>query len=380
MAADPTYTYHPPHSAGECDHPAGHDHHHHAGHHHGPHCHHNGPRPTGGKFPWGRMLVAALLLSIAVMAASVVQVRAGLASVVTRFGNPVRVLIEPGLALRWPAPFESIIPVDLRLRTTSSGLQDVGTRDGLRIIVQAYVAWQVEPDAEHVQRFMRAVQNKPEETARQIRTLVGSALETTAASFDLSHLINTHPEQVRLADFETKLADQINQQLLNTYGVRVVQVGIERLTLPSVTLSATVDRMRAERDTIAIERTAIGKRQAADIRSSAERDARVIEADALAEAARIEAQSRVDAAALYGRSYKGAPELYSLLRSLDTLGAIINPQTRVILRTDAAPFRVLVDAPQAIENAPRAINVAPQAIGESRPENSPAIGASRGAR
>jgi membrane protease subunit HflC len=93
------------------------------------------------------MLVAVLLLSVALMAASLVQVRAGLASVVTRFGNPVRVLIEPGLALRWPAPFESIIPVDLRLRTTSSGLQDVGTRDGLRIIVQAYVAWQVRPDA-----------------------------------------------------------------------------------------------------------------------------------------------------------------------------------------------------------------------------------------
>ncbi|EGH34995.1 hypothetical protein PSYJA_40837, partial [Pseudomonas syringae pv. japonica str. M301072] len=34
--------------------------------------------------------------------------------------------------------------LDLRLRTTSSGLQDVGTRDGLRIIVQAYVAWQVQ--------------------------------------------------------------------------------------------------------------------------------------------------------------------------------------------------------------------------------------------
>lgn len=361
MAADNTDHDHD-HHHDKCDDD---EHLHHHSHNHSHHCHH-GPRPTGVKFPWVRMLVAALLLSVALMAATLLQVRAGLASVVTRFGNPVRVLIEPGLALRWPAPFESIIPVDLRLRTTSSGLQDVGTRDGLRIIVQAYVAWQVKPDAEHVQRFMRAVQNEPDETARQIRTLVGSALETTAASFDLAHLINTNPAQVRLADFETKLADQINQQLLHTYGVNVLQVGVERLTLPSVTLSATVDRMRAERDTIAIERTAIGKRQAADIRSTAERDARVIQADALADAARIEAQSRVDAAALYGRSYQGAPELYSLLRSLDTLAAIINPQTRLILRTDAAPFRVLVDAPKAIAELP---------LGDTA-----AAGANRGAR
>jgi membrane protease subunit HflC len=144
----------------------------------------------------------------------------GEATVITRFGNPSRVLLEPGLSWRWPAPFEAAIPVDLRLRTTSSGLQDVGTRDGLRIIVQAYVAWQVQGDPDNVQRFMRAVQNQPDEAARQIRTFVGSALETTASSFDLADLVNTDASQVRIADFEAQLRQQIDQQLLATYGAR----------------------------------------------------------------------------------------------------------------------------------------------------------------
>ena len=258
-------------------------------------------------------------------------------------------LLEPGLGWRWPAPFEVSVPVDLRLRTTSSGLQDVGTRDGLRIIVQAYVAWQVQPDAENVQRFMRAVQNQPDEAARQIRTFVGSALETTAASFDLSSLVNTDSSLVRIADFEAQLRKQIEQQLLSTYGVRVLQVGVERLTLPSVTLTATVDRMRAERETIATERTAVGKREAAQIRSAAERDARILQADASIKAAGIEAQSRVDAAQIYGRAYASSPELYNELRSLDTLGTMVNPGTKIILRTDAAPFRVLVDGPPKLD-------------------------------
>jgi regulator of protease activity HflC (stomatin/prohibitin superfamily) len=103
------------------------------------------------------------------------------------------------------------------------------------------------------------------------------------------------------------LRQQIDQQLLTTYGVRVAQVGIERLTLPSVTLTATVDRMRAERETIATERTAIGKREAAQIRSAAERDARIVQADATVKAADIEAQSRVEAAQIYGRAYAGIP-------------------------------------------------------------------------
>jgi membrane protease subunit HflC len=117
-----------------------------------------------------------------------------------------------------------------------------------------------------VQRFMRAVQNQPDEAARQIRTFVGSALEPRPA-VSTCHLVNTDASKVRIADFEAQLRQQIDQQLLATYGVRVVQVGIERLTLPSVTLTATVDRMRAERETIATERTAIGKREAAQIRS-----------------------------------------------------------------------------------------------------------------
>ncbi|HHK4395462.1 TPA: SPFH domain-containing protein [Pseudomonas aeruginosa] len=189
---------------------------------------------------------------------------------------------------------------------------------------------------------------KPDEAARQLRTFVGSALETTASAYDLADLVNTEASRVRIGDFEARLREQIDNQLLATYGVKVVQVGIERLTLPKVTLGATVDRMRAERETIATERTAEGRRQAAEIRSAAERDARVIQAEASVKAAEIEAQARVEAARIYGKAYAGSPQLYNLLRSLDTLGTIVNGDTRLVLRTDAAPFRVLVDGPPAL--------------------------------
>ncbi|WP_249680187.1 protease modulator HflC [Pseudomonas abieticivorans] len=330
---------------------SGHDHAHHD-HDHDHHDHAHGA-PQDAR-PWRRMALAGVLVLFAIATACLVQVRSGEATVITRFGNPARVLLEPGLAWRLPIPFESAVPVDLRLRTTSSGLQDVGTRDGLRIIVQAYVAWQVQADPDNVQRFMRAVQNQPEEAARQIRTFVGSALETSASGFDLSNLVNTDASQVHIADFEDHLRQQISEQLLSTYGVKVLQVGIERLTLPAVTLNATVERMRAERETIATERTAEGKRQAAEIRSGAERDARILQADASVKAAEVEAQSRVEAAQIYGKAYAGSPDLYNLLRSLDTLGTIVNSGTHLVLRTDAAPFRALVDGPPQLAPAAKA--------------------------
>jgi membrane protease subunit HflC len=123
-----------------------------------------------------RFALGALVLGGAALAATAVMVSAGESVVVTQFGAPVRVLTQPGLAWKLPPPLQATVPVDLRLRTSATGLEDVGTRDGLRILVQAYVAWQVPPDAERIGQFLRAVRNDPDEAARQLRGFVGSAL------------------------------------------------------------------------------------------------------------------------------------------------------------------------------------------------------------
>jgi len=200
-------------------------------------------------------------------------------------------------------------------------------------------------EAEHVTQFLRAVRNQPDEAAEQLRSFLRSALEITASGFDLAALVNTDPAKVRLAEFEDRLRERLAGQILSSYGVTLRQVGIESLTLPAETLAATVARMRAERQTVATEHMAEGERIAAQIRAAADRDARVTVARAHEEAAATEASARVEAAAIAGRAYAEDPELYVMLRSFDTLDAVVGQNTRLILRTDAVPFRVLVDGP-----------------------------------
>jgi membrane protease subunit HflC len=292
-----------------------------------------------------RFVAAGFIAVTAIISACVVLVVPGQAVVVTRLGDPIRVVTEPGLAWKIPLPVENTIPVDLKLKTTSSGLQDVGTRDGLRILVQAYVAWQVPPDAAHIRQFLRAVQNQPDIAAEQLRSFIGSSLEITVSSFDLATLINTDPAKIQLGQLEERLRARIGQEALNVYGINIRQVGIERLTLPAETLAATVNRMQAERATVAAEREAEGQRTAAEIVSNADRDSRVLVAKAKADASAIDAKSRVEAADIYGKAYAENRDLYTLMRSLDTLNTVVGSNTRLILRTDAAPFRVLVDGP-----------------------------------
>ena len=312
----------------------------------------NDPMHAETRPPWltwlarnARVLIAAFIVLIALIAACSVLVVPGQAIVMTRLGNPIRVLTRPGLAWKIPAPIESLVPVDLRLRTTSSGLQDVGTRDGLRILVQAYVAWQVPDDPEHIRQFLRAVRNQPDVAADQLRSFIGSSLEITVSGFELASLINTDASKIQLSELENRLRARIDEQALAVYGIKVLQVGLERLTLPAETLDATVARMSAERMTVAAQRQAEGERAAAEITSNAERDARVLLAQAKAQASSLDAKSRVEAADIYAQAYSHDRDLYTLLRSLDTLSSVIHSNTTLLLRTDAAPFRILVDGP-----------------------------------
>ena len=299
-----------------------HDHDHDHGHH--PHEPDTAGSPGARRLRFGLRLVIALLIVVAAgFASSAVMVGAGQATVITRFGDLSRVLTVPGLAWKLPAPIESVIPVDLRLRTTSTGLQDVGTQDGLRILIQAYVAWQVPADPGRIRQFLRAVRNEPDEAARQIRSLVGSALQVTASSFEFADLVDTDPKRQLLPAFEARLRAQVEQPALEVYGLQIRQVGIDRLSLPETTLVATV----------------------AELRALSVRDSRITAAQARTEAADIEAASRQEAARIQARAYQADPGLYALLRSMDTLGSVVGPNTRMVLRTDAAPFNMLVQGP-----------------------------------
>ena len=271
------------------------------------------------------------------------MVPAGEAGVITRFGNPTRVVTEPGLAWKLPAPFESTIPIDLRLRTTSTGLQDVGTRDGLRVLVQAYVAWRVPGDPPRVRQFLRSVRNQPDEAARQLRSYVNAALHTVSSNFDLTDLVNIDPKKVQLDAFEQQLREQIAPRMLEVYGIDIRQVGIERMTLPDETLAATVARMRAiaRRWRPSARRKACGRpppfartRTGMRARSSRRRASRRRTPRPM--------RSRRRRAST-ARRIRRIPGLYTTLRSLDTINQVIGRNTSLILRTDAAPFRVLVE-------------------------------------
>lgn len=319
------------------------------------------PRPSR----W-RYVIASALVLLALAAATAVPVTTGTAAVITRFGKPVAVQVEPGLTWKAPPPIDRVESVDLRVRTTSSGVHSVLTRDGLSLLIQVWVAWQVPRESEPVLRFVRSTRNNPDEAANQLRTFLGSSLETVTGRFELDALLNTDPTKLQMEAYRTAIRERIAAEVQRLYGIEVVQIGVERLMIPETTVAATVSRMAAERDTVAEEKKAHGRKVAGEIRATSDKEARVIKATAEEEAARIEATARTAAAAIYGTAHAQDPKLYRFLRSLDTLDQIVSNSTRLVVRTDAAPFDALVHLPSAAE-APTSTSLTAPASPEKAP-------------
>jgi len=309
----------------------------------------NGPNFLGGQpltvgaWPARRkswIAVASLAAAGAWLMLSGVTVGAGQAVLVNVLGSPQRVVTRPGFHLAWPAPAGSTVTVDTRLHTTMGTLQDIATRDGQHLEVQAFADWLVPAETEAVTTFVRATGHSADAAAHTIQGLLDTALAEAAPGFASADALKLH-----LPAFGGSLAGAIEKQAHEAFGITVLHTGIARLTLPEATLAATEARMRAQLDAEAAGRIAQAQMQASEIRAEADRDSRIAVAEAQTEAANIEAAARKEAADIEAKAYSADPDLYLMLRSLDTLSTMVGPSTRLVLRTDAAPFNLLVQGP-----------------------------------
>ena len=167
--------------------------------------------------------------------------------------------------------------------------------------------------------------------------------------FALADLVNADAVgAVRISDYEAAVSARVTAAAGATLGIEVVQIGMERLSLPEQTLQATVARMAEERMVAAQERQS--RRAPCGERGHRQRQPRGAhhQAGAEQEAAAIEAKAKAEAAAIYGTAHAADPGLYVYLRSLDVLEATLAGNARLVLSTGE---RAVPGAADAAERA-----------------------------
>jgi membrane protease subunit HflC len=287
------------------------------------------PRPARA----ARLLTTATALAAGALLLALCGLTVGpnQAVITTHFGRPARVITTPGFTLTWPAPFGRALLIDTRQQVTQTEFFDITTADGQHRRAQAFAIWRIPPDARAIRLFARATLGPGEGAAQVMKSLLETALASAAATTKANALLSLKPD--------------IAPQAEAAYGIKVEQAGLMQLTLSQAEIAAAEADASARREADAANRLAEARAQAAEIRAEAERDARTTLAEAQIESANIEAAARKQAADIEGKAYNADPDLYQMLRSLDTLSTMVGPSTRLVLRTDAAPFNVLVQGP-----------------------------------
>lgn len=255
---------------------------------------------------------------------------------VLRFGKPVRVLEKSGFYLRLPAPLERVVRIDRRLQHADIRLSETLTEDQRNVIVPVFFTWKIADPL----RFHVAVKD-PANASAKLDALVTSARNSVLGRHPFSHLVAAEGRASMLPDLEREMLALAAPDARDHLGIELLAVGITQIQLPEANTEAVFRRMRAERKREATQYRAEGRAKATEMKAETDKEATGLIADAKRQAEEIRGKAEAEAAAIYAQAHGEAPEFYRFLRELQSLRAVVDKNTTVVLDTSVAPFHWL---------------------------------------
>jgi modulator of FtsH protease HflC len=283
-----------------------------------------------------QIALAAIVVALILAYGSTFQVSEGYNAVVTRFGDPVRVISQPGLHAKWPWPMETAHPIDMRHRFFNTPLSSILTRDRRNVAAVSYVVWSVENPL----MFFRSL-GTLESAEQKLDGMVTASTNVHFGRYDLTAVVSTNQDDIQLDGIEEEILADVRDAALEKFGVKVDQVGVKRVAFPEENVSAVLAQMRSERNAEAQELRARGTKEAQRIRDEAMVKADEILAEGKKRSGDILGAAEQQSAAIYAQAHQLDPDFYRFWRSMQVIKKTMGSQTTVILRNDQEPFNAL---------------------------------------
>ncbi|OYZ98324.1 MAG: HflC protein [Polynucleobacter sp. 24-46-87] len=258
-------------------------------------------------------------------------------AVVFAFGQIVRVIEQPGLQFKYPAPFESVRFFDRRILTIDNPeaerfitvkypapfesvrffdrriltidnpeAERFITAEKKNLLVDSYVKWRiVDP-----RKFFVSFKGDERLAQDRLTQLIRSALNEEFTKRTVREIISDQREQV-MEGIRKKVADDAAD-----IGVEIVDVRLKRVDLLAEISDSVYRRMEAERKRVANELRSMGAAESDKIRANAERQRDTILAEAYREAQKIKGAGDAKATALYADAFGRDPQFAQFYQSL----------------------------------------------------------------
>ncbi|MFD1625040.1 protease modulator HflC [Azospirillum griseum] len=260
--------------------------------------------------------------------ASLFTVNEAQQALVLQFGEPRRVISEPGLKFKLPFVQEVRI-LDRRVLDLDPPVEQVILADQKRLDVDAFARYRIHDPL----RFYQTAGTEAVAETRMNAT-VNSALRRVLGNVTVMTVLSEDRAKI-MSDIKT----QVNAEA-QRFGIEIVDVRIRRADLPQETSQSIFARMRSEREREASEARAQGQEQAQQIRARAERERTVLVAEAQRDAQILRGEGDNTALKLIAEATSKDPDFYGFYRSLEAYRKALNKDdTTMVLSPNSEFFR-----------------------------------------
>lgn len=292
-------------------------------------------------------IIFATVLLVAVVAglgayASAYIVHMSEMALVLEFGNPKRVVKEPGL--RWKTPFIQTVEIfDKRLLnvdivTVDRDKEDdqVVSADQKRLVVDAFARYKIVDPL----MFYQATKNNQEAARSLLGAKIRSNMKNVLASATFIEIVRDKREALM-----RQIAERTNLQAKEEkYGIEVVDMRIVRADLPEKNSQSIFERMKSERKREAAEFRAFGSEQAQRIRATAERESTIIKAEASRESEMLRGEGDAERNRIYAAAFSKDPDFFGFYRSMQAYEeGLKSGDTQMVLSPTSEFFRYFND-------------------------------------
>jgi len=249
-------------------------------------------------------------------------------AIVLQFGDPKRVIAEPGLQVKIPF-IQNVVFLDRRILSLDPAPEEVIASDQKRLIVDAYARFKIVDPL----KFYVSVGNEMVARSR-LATIINSRLRSVLGKHSLATLLSEdRTKQMAI------IQDGVNAEA-EKFGITIIDIRIKRADLPQANSEAIYKRMQTEREREAKQFRARGAEMAVTITSTADKEVTVLLANAKKQSEIMKGEGDGQRNKIFANAFGKDPEFFSFYRAMQAYEkALIGGDTSLILSPDSDFFK-----------------------------------------
>ena len=249
-------------------------------------------------------------------------------AIVLQFGDPKKVIVEPGLQMKIPF-IQNLVYLDRRILNLDAPPIEVIASDQKRLIVDAYARFKIVDPL----KFYISVGDERVVRSR-LSTIINSRIRSVLGTQSLATLLSEdRTKQMAI------IQEGVNAEA-RSFGVAIIDVRIKRADLPQANSEAIYKRMQTERQREAKEFRARGAEMAVTITSTADKEVTVLLANAKKQSEIMKGEGDGQRNKIFADAFGKDPQFFSFYRAMQAYEkALIGGETSLILSPDSDFFK-----------------------------------------